>query len=78
MRSCQRDHTVLPATHTFINEGTNHPAFTPANSPHLKPDLTLMQEKKERERIYIAPFIYYVYLKALSHRSGEAEAGAWS
>jgi len=27
------------------------------------------QEKKERKSIYIAPFIYYVYLKALRHGS---------
>jgi len=27
------------------------------------------RKKKERKRIYIAPFIYYVYLKALKHGS---------
>ena len=27
------------------------------------------KEKKERKRIYIAPFIYYIYLKALRHGS---------
>ena len=26
-------------------------------------------KEKERKRIYIAPFIYYVYLKALRHGS---------
>jgi len=27
----------------------------------------IVKGKKERKRIYIAPFIYYVYLKALRH-----------
>ena len=31
--------------------------------------ISLRKEKKGRNRIYIAPFIYYVYLKALRHGS---------
>ena len=30
---------------------------------------TIVKGKKERKRIYIAPFIYYVYLKPLRHGS---------
>jgi len=29
----------------------------------------VLQKRKERKRIYIVPFIYYVYLKALRHGS---------
>jgi len=43
-----------------------------AHSPYLFTDARVENlgcGKKERKRIYIAPFIYYVYLKALTHGS---------
>jgi len=35
----------------------------------LHEDAMGFDEKKERKNIYIAPFIYYVYVKALRHGS---------
>ena len=36
---------------------------------HENLSTTVIQKKKKRKSIYIAPFIYYVYLKALRHGS---------
>jgi len=36
-------------------------------SSYINKSPLLQMKGKERNRIYIAPFIYYVYLKALKH-----------
>jgi len=35
----------------------------------VKASTSMLGKEKERKSIYVAPFIYYVYLKALRHGS---------
>jgi len=59
--SCDRQTDALTDRQTDIH--TTHGCYF--HSIYFK----LLKGKKKRKRIYIAPFIYYVYLKALRHGS---------